>query len=88
MANKTTESNNLSESCVLGAFTGGGFKMIKLINSQSAFEDGTKFAFFLRFSVLPLIALCCFPENCSSIEYVFHTQKCLLILSSFLYFEV
>ena len=50
------------KSCVLGAVTGVGFKLIaSVLSSQSAFEVGTKFAFSLSFSVLSAIVLCCFP---------------------------
>ena len=46
------------ESCVLGAVTGVGFKLIaSVLSSLSAFEVGLKFAFALGFSVLPLIVL-------------------------------
>ena len=37
-------------------------------------------------SVLSSIVLCSFPKNCSSLEYVFHTQM-FVILSCFLYFD-
>ena len=54
--------DTLPESCVLGAVTGVGFKLIaSVLSSQSAFEVGTKFAFSLSFSVLSAIVLCCFP---------------------------
>ena len=52
--------DTLPESCVLGAVTGVGFKLIaSVLSSPSAFDVGTKFA--LSFSVLSAIVLCCFP---------------------------
>ena len=59
--------DTLPESCVLGAVTGVGFKLIaSQLSSQSAFEVSTKFAFSLPFSVLPSIVYMQFPIICSS----------------------